>query len=103
MIRIKYRSVHDGHVLIIRGHAGHNPGGPDIVCAAVSAIIYTLAGYLSQYEDISLHMDSGKTFISCVSDNKIDVAFEMALVGLAQVAAAYPGNVTLDISSYFER
>lgn len=73
------------------------------MCAAVSAITYTLAGYLSQFEDIGLHMESGGAWISCVSDSKTDVAFEMALVGLAQVAAAHPGNVTLDISSYFER
>lgn len=33
-------------VLLVRGHAGYDENGRDIVCAAVSALVYTLVGTL---------------------------------------------------------
>lgn len=34
--------------ITVSGHAGHAPAGQDIVCAAVSALMYALAGYLEE-------------------------------------------------------
>ena len=34
--------------ITVSGHAGHAPVGQDIVCAAVSALMYALAGYLEE-------------------------------------------------------
>ena len=42
------RAVCGGTHLTVRGHAGHGQPGQDIVCAAVSALVYALAGVLQE-------------------------------------------------------
>ena len=42
------RAVFDGTHVTVCGHAGHAPAGQDIVCAAVSALVYALAGSLEE-------------------------------------------------------
>ena len=44
MIRVRF----DGAQMTVSGHAGYAPAGRDIVCAAVSALVYALAGYLEE-------------------------------------------------------
>ena len=48
MIKIIYVADPEGGKLTMRaeGHAGYAPAGQDIVCAAVSSVLYTLAGLL---------------------------------------------------------
>ena len=42
------RAVCGGTHLTVQGHAGHGQPGQDIVCAAVSALVYALAGVLQE-------------------------------------------------------
>ena len=42
------QAVFDGAHVTVCGHAGHAPAGQDIVCAAVSALVYALAGRLRE-------------------------------------------------------
>ena len=65
------RAVFDGTHVTVCGHAGHAPAGQDIVCAAVSALVYALAGSLE---------DCG-------------AAFTLVRCGLAQLARQYPACV----------
>ena len=44
MIRVRF----DGAQMTVSGHAGYAPAGRDIVCAAVSALVCALAGYLEE-------------------------------------------------------
>lgn len=46
MIRVRVRCGPGGAELTAQGHAGYAPAGQDIVCAAVSSVLYTLAGLL---------------------------------------------------------
>ena len=46
MIRVRVRCGPGGVELTAQGHAGYAPAGQDIVCAAVSSVLYTLAGLL---------------------------------------------------------
>ena len=101
MITVNYSFEEETHELSIRGHAGYSDCGNDIVCAAVSAIAYTLLGMLENNSD---HIDSldtienvGDVSIFCEGDEKIANAFEMAIIGLAQIANQYPDNITLNI------
>ena len=100
MIDIHYSG---GHKLEIKGHAGYSEQGNDIVCAGVSAITYTLLGFLNNHKDdiwyLRAHTESGDAAITCVGNDKIDTAFEMAIIGYAQIANQYPDNVNIHISA----
>ena len=100
MIRIYYDQSEDGHELSIYGHANYESFGKDIVCAGVSAISFALMGYLEQCEEEIEELDGpvvtdGKMFIRCSGTKAIDAAFHMAVVGLRQIADAYPRHVEI--------
>ena len=99
MITIEYSSSRNGrHDLQLMGHACYNPGN-DIVCASVSAITYTLMGYLNNSEaDYTAHFDSGDCAITCERTRDTDTAIKMAVIGYAQIAMSYPDNVTIHIA-----
>ena len=42
------RAVFDGTHVTVCGHAGHAPAGQDIVCAAVSALVYLSLIHISE-------------------------------------------------------
>lgn len=101
MIRVIVEARGRAHCLEMRGHAGFNPGN-DIVCAGASAIAYALAGYLHNCGE---HLDamgrenleSGDLYLCCQGDACVAAAYEMAAIGLAQLAQRYPGHVTVEI------
>ncbi len=83
MIRVDHRPGK----LTLRGHAGCGPKGGDIVCAAVSILVETLAGSLPE-EDVRL----GEGFAEFrFAPGNPEVKF--VLRGLGLVAEAYPDAV----------
>lgn len=74
---------------------GHATGSPE-VCAAVSGILYALAGYLANaireryIEFYGNRMESGNVLLDFNGDDCTAVAFEMAVVGLQQIAQEHP-------------
>ena len=101
MIQIDYHVGDDTHALTIAGHAGYSEHGNDIVCAGVSAITFTLLGFLENHKDdiesISAQTESGRAHIACKGGEKTALAFDMAIIGLQQIAMKYPKHVTIDI------
>ena len=91
--------VGDGrYELCIDGHAGSAECGRDLVCCAVSTIAYTLLGYLANAKcDKSEHIESGKMLIRCVGGDNVSTAFDMAQIGLQQIAIKYPQYVRVTI------
>ena len=77
MIRCLYEKKGNRHILKISGHAGYDNEGRDIVCAAVSAIFYTLLGALLNYSDkgLSYKDESGEAEV-IFSDNRKSRDFE---------------------------
>lgn len=102
MIRVDYTFTDSLHVLEITGHAEYNNGN-DIVCAGVSAITYTLAGFLwndkPAYNGAWFKLDSGFGRIHCHRTPHTDIAIKMAMIGFAQIANTYPNNVTIHINA----
>ena len=68
----------------ITGHAGYADAGKDIVCAAVSGIVYTLLANAPDVQKVA----PGDVEITC--DNQLIV---FAGNGLKAIAGAYPDNV----------
>lgn len=79
---------------------GHATGSPE-VCAAVSGILYALAGYLTNAQEargLELRhytMESGDVLLDFNRDDGAVAAFEMAVIGLKQVEKAYPEYLSI--------
>lgn len=110
MIEIIYEADPEGGKLTMRaeGHAGYAPAGQDIVCAAVSVLVQTLAN------KVDAAARSGRLLASCVQHgetfvvqalpkpgpNNLMVAswFDFVEEGLRALAEAYPDNVELMVT-----
>ncbi len=97
MTRFAYIRRNGRCVLRADGHADFCPGR-DIVCAGASALVCALAGALDQLgaQGVQRTLCAGHTAIA--ADDRADVraAFTVAVTGLRQLAAAYPGHVAED-------
>lgn len=105
MIKIEMMDTDKGYSLAASGHAGYAPAGQDIVCAAVSVLVQTLAN------KVDAAARSGRLLTSCVQHgetfvvqalpkpgpNALMVAswFDFVEEGLRALAEAYPDNVEL--------
>lgn len=96
MISAKFSRDEKGLKASICGHAGYSAGGADIVCAAVSGLVYALVGYLAN-ESGELRVNllcSGCADIECGTDG--EEAMKLCCIGLLQIALSYPGTVAVD-------
>lgn len=104
MIQVKYRTDGKAHSLVITGHAGYAEIGDDIVCAGVSAIVYTLLGWMEnndeELEHKNVSIESGDVLIYCEGGEKAATAFDMTAIGLEQIAQRYPDNVVIQITGF---
>ena len=76
------------------GHAGYAPAGQDIVCAAVSALMYALAGYLEETGQAA-RSDIRRGYADVEGAQGCGAAFALVRCGMEQLAAAYPGCVEM--------
>lgn len=102
MIRAKYQTDGEQHGLTLVGHADYSDAGRDIVCAAVSSIVYALLGWMeNNSEDIAWNdtsVASGDVMIRCEGGARTGAAFDMAAIGLEQIAMKYPDCVEIEIT-----
>lgn len=89
MIQVIYNEVEDAMILRAEGHAGFAPKGQDIVCAAVSVLMQTLACSVG-----TCMGNDGKGFsVVCKKSNDDIAKFELVTDGLALLQREYPENV----------
>ena len=89
MIQVIYNEVEDAMILRAEGHAGFAPKGQDIVCAAVSVLMQTLACSVG-----TCMCNEGKSFsVVCKKSNDNIAKFELVTDGLALLQREYPENV----------
>ncbi|NLK69071.1 MAG: ribosomal-processing cysteine protease Prp [Clostridiaceae bacterium] len=80
----------------VSGHAGYDVSGKDIVCAAVSAIVFTALGGLDELAGFRNFKESDGC-IECYVPNNLDekqinitnIILETMVVGLKQIEADY--------------
>lgn len=85
----------------VSGHAGYGEKGTDIVCAAVSAVVYTALGYmdemLQQYDKRRLHFEEKNghirwerdSTIGSLFEKEVDAVLEAMVIGCRQIEASY--------------
>lgn len=89
MIQVTYNEVGDEMILRAEGHAGYAEKGKDIVCAAVSVLMQTLACSVG-----TCMCNEGKRFsVVCKKSNDNIAKFELVTDGLALLQREYPENV----------
>lgn len=100
MIEIKFNPTE--YTLDVEGHANHGEKGEDIVCAAISALFYTLAESLYAYkdmmeEDIDFSDEDGNGHISCKPkaeyEANVSLVYWTILNGFEVVSRHYEKNV----------
>lgn len=100
MTVIHARQGPDGMCISAKGHASGSPEA----CAAVSALLYALAGYLTNAEqdgkaqNVFTRLESGDAELRFCGGEAAQAAFRMAVIGLLQLAQAQPDCVFADFS-----
>ena len=90
MITIRYNPRRQE--LRLDGHANYAPRGQDIICAAVSANLYTLLANLPAKAARTAVWRPGKVRI-CAAGRRAARTFSMVLRGLQVIADQYPEYV----------
>ena len=95
MIKAEFARLEDGNITLrIEGHAGYGGEGNDIVCAAVSAIFYSLCGYLSNFCSDKIRLGSIKSgYAEIASGAECEEFMKLACIGIWQISLSYPGYV----------
>ena len=100
MIRVRYSP----RCIRIAGHAGSAPKGQDIVCAAVSALYFTLAQELGRQEKKQngklMLRDGGDVrtmrFTEVINGDEADHAFEMIVAGMELIEQRYGNYIQVE-------
>lgn len=104
MIKVIYEADPEGGKLTMRaeGHAGYAPAGQDIVCAAVSCLMQTLAYSAAEDEHTSSCIYQGKEgpVVNVEAGDSVLMRdkFELVADGLTLLAEQYPENVSFEES-----
>ncbi len=104
MINISAERRDGVRALHVWGHANTAAYGKDIVCAAVSVLVQTLAGMVllcnPPNREIKLHSGNSRV-VAYTNTDELDIAFVQAVLGLALVAKQYPQIVQIKTNGYF--
>lgn len=108
MVEIKFSEKPEKHMLglTLHGHSGFADFGEDIVCSAVSILLYALAESIETREDIAfcydpiIKLDSGDAaiIVKAVDEDSYKttkVLFDMAYEGYRLLAGNYPKYVNI--------
>lgn len=83
--------------LVISDHAGYNPGN-DIVCAGISAIAYTMAGYLHNKKEVEIldeTIKDGFFSITFRGDEYASEVYHAIWIGLLQIEKKFPSHLVV--------
>ncbi|MBF8378741.1 ribosomal-processing cysteine protease Prp [Alicyclobacillus mali] len=83
----------------VRGHAGYAEAGRDIVCAAVSVLVYNFINSAERFADTQLTVRDGGDELACrfpgLLNSRAKLLFDSMLFGIEQVAEQYPEHVRI--------
>ena len=98
MIEIMTERVSDNYKVKISGHAMYSQG-EDIVCAAVSALFYSLIAAAENDKKVSMlktNAQKGSGEITFRGGSESKGAYKMAVEGFSSLARQYPDNININ-------
>lgn len=81
---------------------GHAEGSPE-VCAAVSGLLYALAGYLENQKGITTigrRLDSGDVSLTFDGGIRAEAVYNMTLIGLMQIEKSHPEYIKVEYQEF---
>lgn len=102
MTRVYIETDGNRHILYAKGHAA----GSVEVCAAVSGILYALAGWLRnamaepERYTVKSHrwrIAEADVMLDVSGDKSVEAAFDMAAVGLLQIERQHPEYISVEL------
>ena len=96
MIRLRVQDGPERWRLEVRGHAEYNPGGPDILCAAASALCCALGRALeaSGAPGLAVLQSPGRFVLQARPETPAQHGMiALARAGLDMLAERYPGHI----------
>jgi len=95
-VNVKYENKHV-YELVIKGHAGYDVHGKDIVCAAVSSMAITTVNNIIALDDsIDYEENSGLLIIRVKRDTEVNNKLLDNLVRmLTELKSQYPKNIEI--------
>ncbi|WP_206831033.1 ribosomal-processing cysteine protease Prp [Alicyclobacillus fructus] len=83
----------------VQGHAGYAEAGRDIVCAAVSVLVYNFINSAERFADTVFDVRDRGDELSCrfpaALNARARLLFDSMLFGIEQVAEQYPEHVQI--------
>lgn len=100
MINIVYDRTHTS--LTAKGHANSGEVGHDLVCSAVSALVYTLAVNVERLgQSAQIRLDSGDAVVHCIPSAArrlmATYLYDSICVGFELLAKQYPEYISYSI------
>lgn len=105
MITVTYHRKH--HKLTVTGHACSGVSGHDLVCASVSALVYTAAANVAELvtqgsaKNQVLKLSEGDAQISCVPVHRmrsvVTLILDSICTGFELLETYYPENVRYEV------
>lgn len=89
-----------------KGHAGYGVRGTDVVCASVSALIINTVNSIEKFtqDRYDERINDRKATIDFEIDGEVSaqtgLLFQSLELGLQEIAAAYPGNVSIQYRAF---
>ena len=95
----------EAHKLTVKGHAQYAVHGKDIICSAVSILVFTLAQSVAELnekkllDEQTIRLDDGDVEISCKGqfNRCYNLLFDQICTGLEILETMYPDNVKLSL------
>ena len=97
MIRASFYREGDDLRLTIKGHAGYGKRGGDIVCSAVSAVFYSLVGYLCNFRRDEVVVDAIREgYADIICSQGAEEALKLTCIGLIQIEKTFPDYIEVE-------
>ena len=95
MVKFTFSSSKNKYRVCAKGHAEYNNGN-DIVCSAISCLLYSFVKYASEKADVvcNYQLNPGDSII--VVDGDVEEAYIMLKGGIRMLCEAYPKNVRIN-------
>ena len=107
MIKVLCSEYYDNTLVIIEGHAGFAACGEDIVCSAVSALVFTLINCLEEEEGsdrITLRRKIIRDGYVCLeaehrsyAKSRTEAIIETCIKGLSMLSDTYPDYIKFEM------
>ena len=90
MTNVTVRFHDQGYSLTSIGHAGTTAS-----CAAVSALVQALAGWVHNGHSGGISLDKGEAIIAIPKQDGADAVMDLIVIGLLQIQKAAPDDVSV--------